>query len=382
MKGYVVCAATHSRLWRIGWNECSYRAAIWFSPEAAITCEFGLDPALALAWVTQLLYVPLPEITPSGYIGLLCARRDLAAAATGTPTFRRPKPLPAKGRVLIQAAMREATQQNAHWAQVTTPASNTSRQNLGDRFLEQLWESVFGLTNLSGNGLSTLMLLESLYLSLPLAWRVQLQGGKWELYDANAMARRNAFGKAARTRLTPRMAIRLRGVRMTWLIPGSFVKNGAFRLPAAGAKTVADILRVSGATTMKMIPEEAYSALKWRGALGGNVVGFALSVGPQALYDAYNAGLYTDPTNKEKWKDFAIEEASSQSANLAGFGTGVLAGVLLTVGVSLVVGAGATVGAPVAILVGLAAGIAGQTGFNAFGLNERAKEAVSGWLGR
>jgi hypothetical protein len=199
------------------------------------------------------------------------------------------------------------------------------------------------------------------------------------LYDANAMARKNAFGKAAKVRLKPRMSLRVRGVRMTWLIPGSHLSNGALRLPAAGSKTVADALRLSGATSMKLIPEQAYSALKWRGALGGNVVGFAITVGPQAAFDAYNAGLFTDPTNKEKWKDFAIESADGQSANIAGFSTGLVAGVALT---AVATAAGLTVAAPVAIFVGLAFGIAGQAGFNAFGLNDHAKEFVSGLLGR
>lgn len=362
--------------------EANQQSGIVPAPEVTITCEFELDPALALTWITELLYAPVPEITPSGYVGLLCARRDLAGLCAGTPTFRRPKPLPAKGGILLRAAMQEARQYNANWMQAATPAGVTAPKSFGDRFLEQLFDSVFGITNRLGNGLSTYLFLDSLYLSLPLAWRVQLQGGKWELYDANAIARRNAFGKAARVRLAPRMAIRLRGVRMTWMIPGAHITNGAFRLPAGGGKSVADILKVSGATSMKMIPANTYGALKWRGALGGNVVGFALTVGPQAAYDAYNAGLLSDPTNKEKWKDFAIEEAGSQSANLAGFATGLAAGAALSVGVALVVGAGATVGAPVAILVGLAAGIAGQTGFNAFGLNERAKEFVSGLFGR
>jgi hypothetical protein len=279
--------------------------------------------------------------------------------------------------------MREATHLNADWTRNATPASNaSSSRGLGDRFIEQLWESVFGGTNLAGNLAAVALLLDSLYLSLPLVWRVQMQGGKWELYDANAIARKNAFGKAARARLSPRMAIRLRGVRMTWLIPGSYIKNGVFRLPASGAKNVAEILKVSGAKTMKMIPEKTYSALKWRGAAGGNAVGFALTVLPQVAYDAYTAGLFTDPSSKEKWKDFAIEQADSQSANLAGFAAGVAGTALLTVGVGLVMGAGVTVGAPVAILVGLAAGIAGQTSFNAFGLNSHAKEYVSNLLGR
>lgn len=279
--------------------------------------------------------------------------------------------------------MQEAAQHNPEFAQAAGFAANTAQsKSLGERYIEQLWSSCFGITNIPGNLIGLGMGIESLYLSLPLAWRVQLQGGKWELYDANAMARKSAFGKAAKIRLAPRMALRLRGVRMTWLIPGSHITSGAFRLPATGGKTAAEILKVSGATSMTMIPESTYKALKWRGALGGNAIGFALTVGPQVLYDAYNAGVFTEPTNKEKWKDFAIDEAENQSANLAGFAAGVLAGTALTVGVTLVVGAGVTVAAPVAILVGLGAGILGQTTFNAFGFSERAKEYVSGLLGR
>jgi len=59
--------------------------------------------------------------------------------------------------------------------------------------------------------------------------------------------------------------------------------------------------------------------------------------------------------------------------------TGFIAGAALTAGAAAL---GLTVAAPVAIVVGLAFPIAGQTGFNAFGLNDHAKDFVSGLVGR
>ncbi len=260
-------------------------------------------------------------------------------------------------------------------------ASNTAKQasaSLVD-LPDKIWRNVFDLGTHAGDALTAGLLLETLYHSLPLTWRIQLQGGKWELFDANAMSRKNAFGKSGKLRLRPRMALRARGVRLTWLIPNARMTGGALRLPAVGAKSIADGLRISGASKIKLIPSDTYNALKWRGALGGNAVGLLITVGPQTAMDAYNAGLYQDAGDKDKWADFAIASAKSQSSNLAGFGVGLIAGVVLT---SAAVAAGVTVAAPVAIIVGFAAGVAGQQGFNAFGLNDRAEEFVRGLFGR
>lgn len=232
---------------------------------------------------------------------------------------------------------------------------------------------MFEWTNAPGNSTSIGLLFDSLFESLPLAWRVQLQGGKWELFDANALARKHASGKAARVRLPPRMALRARGVTMKWLTPNSRMVSGALRVPAAGAKSVGEALRLSGVTAMKWIPSEAHSAMKWPARLGGNGFGFVLSVGPSLVNDAIGAGLFHDASSSANWKDFAIRSADSQSGNLAGYAAGVTAGIAL----GFAAGAGIAVAAPVAIVIGLAAGIGGQTLFNAFGFNERAKELMT-----
>lgn len=343
--------------------------------EVLLTYEFALEPQLALAWVTELIVRPLVEITPSGYVFLLGCYRDLAAACPGSTAERPPAQLPARGRALLQSAIREATQRNRDWIEISGAASFVSRiKTAWDRLPDEIWQALTASSNLPGTISQILLLLDALYQSLPLTWVVKVQGGTWELYDANALARKHAFGKAAKRALKPRMSIRARGVRMPWLMPGARTANGAVRMAAPGARTVAEGVRIARAGVMKWVPKTAWSSLPGRGVLSGNAIGMALTLVPQAIADASDSGLLDKPTDTEAWNKFAIAEAKGQSGNLFGVVGGMVAG-------AVIVAAGVTC-APAVIIVSLAGGALAQAGFNALGLNDEAGKLAEWLLGR
>lgn len=96
---------------------------------------------------------------------------------------------------------------------------------------------------------------------------------------------------------------------------------------------------------------------------------------PQVHADLRDQGVYSDPTNTERWKDFAIAEAKGQSGNLFGFAGGmVLGGVIVT--------AFGITAAPAVIIVGLLAGAGAQAGFTAFGLGDDAEALAKHLFGR
>ena len=184
------------------------------APEATLHGEFDLDLALALAFVDGLLLNPPANVTVSEFVDLMAWRRGLSEAAPGanrgsTPGF------PVRARTLVENACRQATQSNANWA--TGPGSNpgaASRPGI-EKLPEEIWNALFAWTNVGGTISQSVLLLDSLVQSIPLSWRVKLQGGTWELYDANASARRlrqsgqakvSAANEAARSRCQSEMA--------------------------------------------------------------------------------------------------------------------------------------------------------------------------------
>lgn len=140
---------------------------------------------------------------------------------------------------------------------------------------------------------------------------------------------------------------------------GARVGTNSTRFPAtAGAKTVADALRMVKADKMKLITKEAYESFKLRRVMGGTAVGLAVATLPQMYQDAQNANLFSNPS-KENLYDFLIREVKSQSANI----TGVFAGAAT----ATVLGLAGITAAPVVIVVGLVVGASAQAAFNALG---------------
>lgn len=345
--------------------------------EVSLTYDFALDPRLAMAWLTELIARPVVEISPAEYVGMLACYLDLRAACPDVPRERLPAQVPARGRALIMSAMREASQRNPKWMDVTVPggehasATKSRPAEAWEKFPEELWKAFFEWTNIMGTIAQTLMLLESLVRSVPVSWIAKLQGGKWELVDANASARRHAFGKAAKAAYKPRMILRARGVRLPWAVAGASFRNGATRIPVPNAATLKEGLKIARASSMRWVSKAAYSALPARGLLGGNAVGAALSLLPQLGKDIYQSGILDDPSSKENWRNFAVGEAEGQSGNVAGIAGGMALGaVAVWLGVTA---------APALIVVGLIGGAVSQAGFNALGLNEDAASGMK-WL--
>jgi hypothetical protein len=338
-----------------------------------LTGEFELNPELALSWVDGLLTNPPTDVSALEYVDLIGWRRGLASTVRRGPQTATP-PMPTRGRMLLDSACRQATSINPDWANVGSgspragyAAQPGAKPTAIEKLPHELWEAIFGLTNLPGTVSQTGLLVDSLLHSLPLAWRVKVQGGTFELYDANSSARRHAFGKDAKLKYPPRMKLRVRGAKLSWLPPKSHVSGGIARIPTPRAKNVSDAIRIARANMMKLVPQTAFSSLPLRGFLGSNAFGIALTIGPQAIKDASDTGVLANPTSAGAWKDFAVASARSQSANVAGvlfgLGVGAAAAILVT-------------SAPALILIGMAAGATGQALFNAVGASENVADAT------
>jgi hypothetical protein len=232
--------------------------------------------------------------------------------------------------MLLDAACRQATQTHPNWgsASKAVPTSGLAANPKAglDALPDELWNALFAPTNVGGTASQGALLLDSLLHSIPMTWRVKLQGGSWELYDANSSARRHAFGKTAKLKYPPRMKLRVHGARLSWLPPGVRASGGATRIPTPNAKSVSDAIRIAEARTMKLIPKVAHSALPFRGILGGNAIGSLLTFGPQAYVDARESGVLADPSNKRNLDKFVVASAKNQSANAFGMLTSIAAG--------------------------------------------------------
>jgi hypothetical protein len=169
------------------------------------------------------------------------------------------------------------------------------------------------------------------------------------------------------------MKLRVQGAQLKWLPAGARTNSGTVRIPTPKAKNLTDAIRIAEASTMKLIPKVAHSALPLRGLLGGNAVGALLTFGPQAYFDARDTGVLDDPSNQKNLDKFVVASAASQSANAFGMLTSIAAGLAIATVVS---------SAPVLIVVGIAAGATGQAAFNAFGASEWVGKQVESWMSR
>jgi hypothetical protein len=245
--------------------------------DAFLTGEFDLHPALAVRWIDALLLYPPTTLSVHEYVDLIGWRWGLGAA-TGQAASAISPPLSTRGRFLLEGACREASARDQNWANSAgAPSSAGYAANPSkavERLPQEIWDAVFGRTNPPGTIAQTGLLVDTLLQSLPLSWRVKMQGGTWEIYDANSSARRHA-GKDAKLKYPPRMKLRVRGARLGWLQSGARKSGGAVRIPTPGAKTVGDAVRIARANVMKLVPQTAYSSLPFRGWLGGSAVGMA-----------------------------------------------------------------------------------------------------------
>lgn len=353
------------------------RSRTAFPQPTALDATFELVPAVALRWIDSILATSAEALGPQDVIYLLRCRADLAGTVPFGERQQRARPHPlCEG--LLRTGVRQVVQHEG--ARATAQAqARFGRAPTKDKLLEELWAAAFAPTNLLGTISANAQMLDSLYHSLPATWHVRLQGGTWELFDANKTARTHAFGKQGKARYPVRMVLRARGARMNWLASFRSTANGMVA-SVPGASSVPKAINLTRASTFKLISNTAYSALPIRGIIGSNAVGLAITMGPQAIVDAHAAGLFTDPSNSNRWKDFAVSSARNQSGNLAGVAAGFAAGGFVLAG-ALVLGT-AGVAAPLIILAGFAGGIGGQAAFNAWGLNEKAEEAARWLLGR
>ncbi len=326
--------------------------------EVTVTYEFEVAPELALAWVTELVARPFPTTTPGEYVGLLTAYRELSRQCPHVPKGRLPAQMPARGHVLMLGALREATQRNPNWHQSIGPGrippDLLDKVLKGfDTFCKQFWDSLWAETNIWGTGANLGLLVDALKQSLSPGWIVRVSGAKWELVDVSKVPAAQVRAAALRAGVKPSFLLRARGIRMPFTLPAAW----------KGGQAIADSLKISQLSSMRLVKDDVWKALPKRGFLSGAKVGAILSFIPQIAYDVRDSKLASDVTNAQNWKDFAALEAKNQSGNLVGYVGGMV------IGGALVTALGITA-APAVIVVGLLAGAASQAGFNALGFGD------------
>ncbi|HKU39845.1 MAG TPA: hypothetical protein VJR89_16915 [Polyangiales bacterium] len=338
--------------------------------EVIVTYEFEVAPELALAWAAELVARPLSTTSPGEYVALLTAYRNLSAQCPQAPKTRMPAQMPARGRVLLQGAVREATQRNPNWVHSVGPGrippDLIDKLLRGfDVFCKQFWESLVAESNMWGTGANVLMFLDALKQSVSPGWIIRVQGASWELVDVSKVPASQVRAAAMRAGLKPSILLRARGVRMPFTLPGAW----------KGGQAIAESLKIAQLSPMRLIKDDVWKALPKRGFASGAKVGAFFSFAPQIAYDVRDSKLASDITNVDHWKDFAVLEAKNQSGNLVGYVGGML------IGGALVTALGITA-APAVIAVGLLAGAASQAGFNALGFGDGIGDYVKEKLGR
>lgn len=335
-------------------------------PSTLLSADLELDEPLAVSWIDAVLDGQslacsldegrhLYECRQS----LLEHRSDLAAVCR--PTLRHLDAL------AMPAAPGAPGAAGARGAPAPAPAAGLP--SLG----AAIGDATISPANVWGTAVGSALAADALYHSLPAAWRVQMSGGRFELYDANASARRKAFGKAGKAKYPPRMMLRVEGAKMTW-VNDAFAphpRTGVQRAPVSG-RSMRAALQLTRANRMVAIGHEQWSRLRFRGAASGNLAGAALALGPQAYLDARDAGLLDGGRTDEEWRRFVHLSARNQSTNLVGFA----AGAAVTAGLAAVTVAGA----PVILVVGLLVGVGAQAGWAMFGMPDRAERLAKQYL--
>ena len=325
---------------------------------ALLNTDLDVDDQLATQLLDGMLASQSMIRSPNDFIFLAACRNDLRQTCGLNPA-----PLPPQ----CASHMRMLGISPAPMSSNAAKAGMSPLDAASARFPDSFADAMSSPTNVAGNLVGAGLALESLYHSLPPTWRVSLAGAEWELYDANKTARKHAFGKKGKAKFPPRMVLRARNAPLTVPPPNAKLRGTELRIPAHGAKTVSEALKLSRMDRLQPITMQAFEKLKsYR--LAGRALGPALAFGPSAIADVHSSGLLDDATNRGNWERFAIASAKSQSSNAVGFGASVIAGAAL-------VGVGVTA-APVVLVVGLVVGIGAQAGFTAFGLDDRARDLI------
>jgi len=335
-----------------------------------MTGNLEVESAAALAWLDCLLEQPPQTLTATEFVAAAVWRSELAV---WTPTAQPRPQLSSQGQQLLVMACQLAEQ--SHTARFR---ANPTRHKLhlpsANQLAKELWDALFAPTNVPATTANASQLVHAMLESLPLTWRVKLQGGEIELFDANKLARKHAFAAHGKRRFPVKMMLRLKGARLHWYPEDLIVrKTGELRIPAPGAKTMNEALHIARAGRIKLISNVAFNRLPLPRVLGSTGVGLALTLGAQAFTDAYSTGLFSDVKSGDNWNKFAFASAKSQSANLAGMAAG---GAIAGATVLLATWAGVTVPAVVVIGLGIGAGALGQAIFNAVGANAMVEDAA------
>lgn len=320
-----------------------------------INSEIELDNRLAVDWLEYWLDRPECNRTANDSIYLAACRTELRSVC------RMPaSPLPLVCRQRLACYVPPAATPD-YWARSAA------------RFPGALRDATYSPGNIAGNAMGALSSLDALYHSLPPTWHVKVQGGQWELYDANKNARKHAFGKSGKAKYPPRMMLRLKDAKIPEIPKNAFTRQGTMRISAPNARTVAQALQITEMNKFKPISQSAFDKLYARRFLTGNAVGAALAFGPTAYLDVRNAGGVSAIWNDRNARDrFILDSAKNQSTNAVGFGVSILAGAaLVAVGVT---------SAPVLLVAGVLVGIASQTGFVTFGGDEWVQDQVKGLM--
>jgi hypothetical protein len=349
-------------------------------PTAALStfdATFDVESSVAISWIDGILAHACKELSPADVIGLLWCRSALVGKLPLHERTGREAPHPLSDGLARQGIRQFLLDsgQSRYAAPIAT-----------EKLLKELKDAAFGKGAIAGTAVAGLQLVDALAHSLPATWHVRLQGGTWELYDANKTARKHAFGSRGKASFPVRMKLRARGAQMRWLSGFRSTPNGMVAA-VPHAASLPQALESSGANRAKFISDTAFKKLPvrgmpWgaaRGVLGSTSVGLAISFGPQVYADVQDAGLLANPKSKEAWRDFAVRTAGSLPGNVAGL-AGAFAGAELAALVAT--GIGVAAGAPVLVVAAFAGGVLGAAGFNFWGLNERAQEAAQRLLAK
>jgi len=339
-----------------------------------ITGTLEVESAAAVTWLDSLLEYPPLTLTATEFVAAAVWRSELTL---WVPTAKPRPQLSNRGRQLLVMACQLTGLSHTERFRAN-PARHKLHVPSAARLAKEFWDALFDPTNLPGTAASAVQLVHAWLESLPLMWRIKLQGGEIELFDANKLARKHAFAARGKRRFPVKMMLRLKGARLNWHPEGFVVrKTGELRMPAPGAKTMSEALQITRSGRIKLISNVAFSRLPLPRVLGSTGVGLALTMGPQAIADAYSAGLFSDVTSRDNWNKFAIAAAKSQSANIAGMAAG---GATVGAAVFVATWAGVAVPAVVVIALGIGFGALGQAGFNAVGASDMFEERARSLL--
>lgn len=255
--------------------------------------------------------------------------------------------------------------------------SDLRNQDSGSTFADELANTLTAPTNIPGNVVGaastawsvatagkvlTAAEADTLRASMREGLKVGLDltnGGRVEIYDANAFLRRAARG-AMRAAYPPKLRLRLKGVTGTNVSSKIPVRSGLPRVDLGE-----DAIRTLSRSVSQSDWERGLTrGLPLRRVVAGNAVGLVLAVGPTAIADFRNAQV----NGNTDWHRFAVSETRNQPGNIAGFAISVLA----VAGLGMVI----TMTAPVAIGVAVVAGVLGQTAFNSSGASDFLAERV------